>query len=1257
VTAAADSSALSEQPGTTIGPYKLLEQIGEGGMGVVFMAEQQEPVRRRVALKLIKPGMDTRQVIARFEAERQALAVMDHPGIAHVLDAGATPSGHPYFVMELVRGVPITTYCDENNLPVRERLELFASVCQAIQHAHTKGIIHRDIKPNNVLVTRQDGRPAVKVIDFGVAKAIGQQLTEKTLFTNFAQMVGTPLYMSPEQAEQSGVDIDTRSDIFSLGVLLYELLTGSTPVNEEQMRKAAFDEIRRIIREDEAQIPSMRISSSDTLPAIAAHRHIEPARLSKLVRGELDWIVMKALEKDRNRRYETANAFAADVAHYLNDEHVQACPPSAAYRFGKFARRNRVALVTATLVVSTLVAGTIVSTWQAIRAETARTAEAEQRKIAEVARWAESEQRKAAETERAEAQKQRVQAEANFKRARETVDEYFTLVSESTLLDVPGLQPLRKELLDKSLQFYKNTAVERASDPRALADLAVTYIRVAEINHTIDRNDDAVAAIDQAVELIERLRSEFPNAGKEHRRLAGYWKGYRRATQSTAMPKDPAAAFRSINRLIELLKALAHEYPDEIAFRSDLAALYQRTGDLLTSSRRFQEGVVYLEEARAVGEQLVRDQPEVREYRADLARTYRQLAAYLPAVRPGKEAEAAGASALSLREQLVAESPDSPQHRADLGNSLLQSARFIVNHDPGRAERLAGRAKDLFQDLFEEYPNAVLYRSELATATDLWLQAKTATHDPQQIEEAVRYVDEWTNTDPTDRVARNQLAHGVRHVAVRLPSNVTYLQLREDLHKRSLALFVELSSQYPGIPDFVEDIGHDSRYLGWITRDAGRPDDALQHFDEGIAAFQKLVDTKNPSMDAYYRRFLVDTLLQKVDILAGAGRAEDAEKASRQVLEMYEALARDYPKEVELHQQVSLAMRGLVDLLTKNGRQQEAREACQQAIARLEKLGDDPHVRISLGTLHRDLGDVDQAIAEFSGIIDKDPKRAEVWDLRGNCYLRKGQFGKAVDDYSEAIKLQPRTAWYWHERGYAHLVLGKHEKSITDHSTAIEISDQDAGQRVRRGQSYEALGHLDKAESDYARAVELNPADWNNWYSRGRLHIKLGQQDKADADFAKATELCQDAGSLNELAWKFATSADPRARNATLAVELAKKGIELDPKSTLLPNTLGVAYYRAGNWQDAIEWLTKSMEVRKGGDSFDWFFLAMAHWQLGDKDEARKWQAKAVEWMDANKSQHQELLRFRAEAEELMKGETKGPDEGQGATPETKPSS
>jgi eukaryotic-like serine/threonine-protein kinase len=347
-----DQPPAGEAPGTVIGPYKLLEQIGEGGFGVVFMAEQQQPVRRKVALKVLKPGMDTRQGVARFEAERQALALMDHPNIAHVFDGGATDAGRPYFVMELVRGVPITEFCDQSCLAIRQRLELFVDVCQAVQHAHQKGIIHRDIKPTNVMVTLHDGRPVVKVIDFGIAKAMGQQLTEKTLFTNFAQMIGTPLYMSPEQAAMSGLDVDTRGDVYSLGVMLYELLTGTTPFENARLSKVGYDEMRRIIREEEPPKPSARMSTVGKLATTASQkRQGDPRKLSKLFRGELDWIVMKALEKDRNRRYETANAFALDVRCYLNDEQVVACPPSIAYRFGKFARRNKPKLAVAGLLL------------------------------------------------------------------------------------------------------------------------------------------------------------------------------------------------------------------------------------------------------------------------------------------------------------------------------------------------------------------------------------------------------------------------------------------------------------------------------------------------------------------------------------------------------------------------------------------------------------------------------------------------------------------------------------------------------------------------------------------------------------------------------------------------------------------------------------------------------------------------------------------------------------------------------------------
>jgi len=481
MTAPTLAAPLREGPGTKIGPYKLLQQIGEGGFGSVFMAEQTAPVQRKVALKIIKLGMDTRQVVARFEQERQALAMMDHPNIARVFDAGATETGRPFFVMELVKGDPIVEYCDKNNLSINDRLELFAQVCNAVQHAHTKGIIHRDIKPSNILVSTQDGRPNTKVIDFGIAKATANKLTEKTLFTEHRQLIGTPEYMSPEQAEGS-LDIDTRTDIYSLGVLLYELLTGTTPFSSKELRSAAYAEIQRIIREVEPPNPSTRLSQNTaTIAGVAAKRDTEPKKLGTAIRGELDWIVMRAMEKDRQRRYETANGLAMDIQRYLAGEAVVAAPPSTAYRMRKFIRRHKGSVTTGAAVAAALLIGVFAFAWQANVARA-------QRDLAIAAQQAEAEQRALADTQRDRA----VAAEGETKKRAEE------------LKDVSEFQAKMLSDIDPA-----NAGIQLMRDVRGKFAAAVTKIGVPEADRpariqSFERDLAGVNATDAAVDMIDR---------------------------------------------------------------------------------------------------------------------------------------------------------------------------------------------------------------------------------------------------------------------------------------------------------------------------------------------------------------------------------------------------------------------------------------------------------------------------------------------------------------------------------------------------------------------------------------------------------------------------------------------------------------------------------------------------------------------------------------------------------------------------------
>jgi hypothetical protein len=481
------------------GRYTLVNMIGEGGMGSVYLASQSEPVKRNVALKLIRTGMDSRDVLVRFDAERQALALMDHPNIARIYDGGLTPSGQPFFVMELVSGVPITEYCDRRRLSVRARLELFVAVCQAVQHAHQKGIIHRDLKPGNVMVTEVDGTAAPKVIDFGVAKATEQRLTDLSLADTGA-IVGTPTYMSPEQADPSSMDIDTRTDVYALGVILYELLAGSPPIDAKQFQRGAILEMLRMVREVDPPRPSTKVSTSDALPNIAASRDIEPAHLKRALQGDLDWIVMRALEKDRTRRYETANGLAADIQRHLAHEPVVAAPPSRAYRLRKFVRKHRGAVIAASLVLVTLLGGL------------AAVAAVQTVANARLARSLVRETNANAALNEANGQftKSRAAVQARYELATDAIKTFHTGVSEDFLLKEVKFKDLRNRLLNSAGDFYGKLGalLGKETDFTSRRALAQANFELADLTGKVGRPEDALAAHRQVLAAREALAAE-----------------------------------------------------------------------------------------------------------------------------------------------------------------------------------------------------------------------------------------------------------------------------------------------------------------------------------------------------------------------------------------------------------------------------------------------------------------------------------------------------------------------------------------------------------------------------------------------------------------------------------------------------------------------------------------------------------------------------------------------------------------------------
>ncbi len=691
----------NEMLGSRIGRYTLLSILGEGGFGIVYLAEQEQPIRRRVAVKILKAGMDTKQVLARFEAERHTLALMDHANIARVFDAGTTDSGRSYFVMEWVHGEPITAYCDAHKLSLKERLGLFLTVCQAVQHAHQKGIIHRDIKPTNILVAVIDNQPVPKIIDFGLAKALARPLTEESIFTEQGQLLGTPEYMSPEQAGMTIADIDIRSDVYSLGVLLYELLTGTLPFDRRVLRQAGFEEICRIIREVEPPRPSIRISMlGGDSQDLAKNRQVDPNSLRRQLRQELDWIVMKALEKDRARRY-AASALAEDIEHYLAHEPVHAGPPGNWYRARKFVRRFRAPLAIAAGFVAFLVAITVLAVRGYYR-------EAKLRSDTEIARGqAEIALRQA----NAEAEK----AKNNFKMARNAVKKYYTQVANDPRLKPHNLETLRRNLLESANEYYEKMISQEADDPDLQHERISALIARGDIEAAIGNSSEAETAYKKALAAATPLAQIYGNGAEYQSELAALDNNLGTLYKNTGRAKEAEAAY---NEAIAIRKKLGQKHPEVPEYQKDLAVSHSDLGLFYMGSSRTKEAEAPYKEALAIRRNLVEKHPDVPEYQKDLAASHGNLVAYYQGAGRAKEAEAAYKEAIAIRKNLAKKHPDVPEYQDDLAASHDDLGFLILNRlsRANEAEAPYKEALAIRKTLAEKHPDVPRYQDRLATS-------------------------------------------------------------------------------------------------------------------------------------------------------------------------------------------------------------------------------------------------------------------------------------------------------------------------------------------------------------------------------------------------------------------------------------------------------------------------------------------------------------------------------------------------------------
>ena len=1181
-----------ETPGTQIGPYKLLQQIGEGGMGAVFMAEQTQPVQRKVALKLIKPGMDSGQIIARFEAERQALAMMDHVNIARVLDAGTIPiadlglqnadfkseisnlkseisAGRPYFVMELINGVPITKYCDDNHLTPCQRLELFVPVCQAIQHAHQKGIIHRDIKPSNVMVTLYDGKPVPKVIDFGVAKATEQKLTERTLFTQYGTMVGTLEYMSPEQAEMSALGVDTRSDIYSLGVLLYELLTGSTPLTHKRMKEAAFGEILRLIKEEEPPRPSRRLSDSgEALASISAQRQMEPSKLSQLMRGELDWIVMKTLEKDRNRRYETAKDFAADMQRYLNDEQVHACPPSVGYRLRKFARRNKssLAIIAGCLAFLVVLGGGL--------------------------GWFLSERSNRRAATASHVEQALAESESLF-RDQKLPDAVASAQAAQGLLHSGGDANLRQRAADwlRELSF-----AARLEEARLLA---------SGINERSRLDYDATAREYAKISQEYGIAVDAPDAAERIRNspIRDHWIAVIDHWASLPIVKEAMKG-----QLIAVAVA-ADDDPWRSQVRSaalrDTTALKRLATEQDVAGQAPSTQILLAVKLHGLGEtdaavNLL--QQAQRRYPSDFW-VNQNLAHYLLSARGIDDAIRFQTAAVALR-------PQSPSAHLGLANMLarkgsLDEAMTCFQEGIRRKPEYSYAHFGLGQFLIFPVGD---YRAAAAAFS------KGLEFDPDNVAGlngrggANSQLGEWDKA----------FADSSRAVVLEPERTAAWYFHGESLsglgrYQEAVAAF---SKAIELLPDYVVAY----RRRGQVYAKLGRSD---------------LAATDNATADA-----TAEALGRKT---------ADSPQQSRIIAQQ---LAKREPMAVEEYTKLIERDKTSPTFWYARGIAYSQIGQCERAVADFSQAIDlkFPGAQVWLRRAEAllKLNRADEAIDDLTQAIELRPDLPEAWQLRGAANAARNRPQLAVADQQMAIELAPGDLILRLNCARAYVGLGMWDRAVAEYSKLMELSPRASYFPLERGQTYHLDGQYDKAIADFTLAIRLEPKSPSPYSERGRCYAELGQWKESAQDFAKAAEISPEMDSY----WHFSavgflgagdqesyqaacTSMLARFR-ATTKPEIANRIVsacvagpigkaEADQTVALAEiaaaensdwsvGLRGAALLRAGNCPAALECFEKKAKHHPPR-AWDLLWTSLVHHCLGNRDTSMELRIQAEQWM------------------------------------------